>query len=180
MQPPLIVKLLIFQIAWWSTMLLASNNLAVWAAIPCLLAFALHSFWEKELSKSLSLLLVALVGYSVDQLLTRVNILEFSTTQWAPFWILAQWIAFTTILEPFLKSIHRSTFVAALTGAISGPLAYTTGDALGIVAITSWSGHLVLALAWAVVMCFAVQMTAAHVQELEPTVALSPEQEQQT
>ena len=45
----------------------------------------------------------------------------------APFWMLALWIAFATTLNHSMRWLMHRPVVAAIGGAVFGPLAYLAG-----------------------------------------------------
>jgi hypothetical protein len=105
------------------------------------------------------LVLVALaVGLVLENLWVRSGLLDYAAAwPWAgsPAWILALWWAFALAIVPLLGYLHRRLLLAALFGAIGGPLAYL-GAARGwdVVQFASpqWHSLLALAAGWALAM----------------------------
>ena len=68
-----------------------------------------------------------------------------------PFWMLTLWALFATTLSVSLRWFQTRPVIAALTGALLGPLAYWAGAAAGAIALPTLSLSLTgLALAWMV------------------------------
>jgi hypothetical protein len=72
----------------------------------------------------------------------------------APAWLIALWVAFALTLVPLFGYLHGRPVLAALLGAIGGPLAYGAGARAHALQLTApvWRGMLALSLGWAVAM----------------------------
>lgn len=173
-----ILNLIAFQVGWWSTMLLASNGQPVWAALPGVVVFVLHAVLRKAHPvRTISLLMAAGLGYLADQIMSLTGVLGFAPALlpagWAPLWVLGLWLGFVTTLDgvfAFLKSSHA---FAAVAGAVSGPLAYAAGTALGVNTVSGVVGYLILAAAWAGALFISVAIVRAA-EALSPT-AVAPD-----
>jgi hypothetical protein len=94
----------------------------------------------------------------LENLWVRSGLLDYAAAwPWAgsPAWILALWWAFALAIVPLLAYLHRRLLLAAVLGAIGGPLAYL-GAARGwdVVQFASpqWHSLLALAAGWALAM----------------------------
>lgn len=103
---------------------------------------------------------VALLDHTGFSLETneRVGLIDYAVAwPWAgsPAWILALWWAFALSIVPLLGYLHRRLLLAAVFGAIGGPLAYL-GAARGWHVVQfaqpQWHSLLALAAGWAVAM----------------------------
>lgn len=100
-------------------------------------------------------LLVGLLGGLIDTLWVQLDLLRYSAgivvAGMAPHWIIAMWMLFAITLNVSLRWLRGRWLLAALFGAIGGPLAYYAGAKLGAVVFTepAWQGLATLALAWA-------------------------------
>ncbi len=75
--------------------------------------------------------LIALVGYMVDSGWFATGILQSpSAYPIAPVWLFCLWLAFATTFNSALIVLQQRWLVAALIGAVAGPLTYLSGAAL--------------------------------------------------
>ena len=149
---------LAYQATWFAAVIGAGRGL--WW--PGVLAATLFALWRLAVSPAraleLRLLLAALgIGLLLESLWVGSGLLDYAAWPWAgpPAWILALWCAFALVVVPLLGYLHRRLLLAALFGAIGGPLAYL-GAARGwdVVQFASpqWHSLLALAAGWALAM----------------------------
>lgn len=148
-----------YQATWFAAVIGAGQGL--WW--PGAAAAGLFALWRLSVSPhrllEARLVLVALaVGLVLENLWVRSGLLDYAAAwPWAgsPAWILALWWAFALAIVPLLGYLHRRLLLAALFGAIGGPLAYL-GAARGwdVVQFASpqWHSLLALAAGWALAM----------------------------
>ena len=153
------LTLLGYQATWFAAVIGAGQGL--WW--PGAAAAGLFALWRLSVSPrrllEARLVLVALaVGLVLENLWVRSGLLDYAAAwPWAgsPAWILALWWAFALAIVPLLGYLHRRLLLAALFGAIGGPLAYL-GAARGwdVVQFASpqWHSLLALAAGWALAM----------------------------
>lgn len=67
----------------------------------------------------------------------------------APSWILALWAGFATTLAPALAWLARRRLLAALLGAVFGPIAYASGQRLGALLVLDPRAYVLLVGGWA-------------------------------
>ncbi|MFN3310475.1 MAG: DUF2878 family protein [Thermomonas sp.] len=150
------LTLLAYQATWFAAVIGAGHGL--WW--PGVAAAALFAAWRLAVSPrralELRLVLVALaLGLALETLWVRGGLLEYRATwPWlaAPGWILALWLAFALTLLGYLQ---RHLGLAALLGAIGGPLAYwgaARGWGVARFPDPAWHGLLALAAGWALAM----------------------------
>ncbi|MDN5923424.1 MAG: DUF2878 domain-containing protein [Xanthomonadales bacterium] len=151
-----------YEAVWFCAVIAAAHGLA-W---PGLLAFAAFAVWQLAMSKhrqvEYKLLVVALCcGLLLDGLLAASGLLGYATASpalppgGAPLWILALWAAFALTLTQSLGYLQKHLWLAALFGALGGPLAFwCAAQGWGVVsfAAPAWHGLLVLAVGWGVAM----------------------------
>ena len=71
----------------------------------------------------------------------------------APYWIVAMWLLFSTTLNVSLSWLKGRLLLAAVVGAISGPLAFYGGHKLGAVDFPDFgAAMLALAVGWALIL----------------------------
>ena len=69
----------------------------------------------------------------------------------APAWILALWALFAIALREPLRWLHGGWPLAALLGALGGPLSYAGAERLGACTLNRPLARLALALGWAAI-----------------------------
>ncbi len=153
----LIANLVAFQIGWWATVLNAAFG-ALWLAAGVVAAVLVIYFLTAiHRTRDVWLLPVAaLVGMAADAGLAAGGVLQFApavTVGVLPIWVGLLWLNFVTLIDGALRLLQQRLLIAALLGAVSGPLAYLAGVAFGLVEIGGgWMGYLALAGAWAGVL----------------------------
>ena len=154
------LNLLGYQAIWCATVYGAANDrwyLGLALLLPCALWQIGRSRWPRA---DLALvLLAAVLGFAVDTAFAASGWLRYASPlpaeTLAPFWILAMWMAFALTLNHSLAFLKRHVGVAALIGAVGGPLAYwAAGTSFGAVSLSDprWRVLAALGLAWAVLV----------------------------
>ena len=107
------------------------------------------------------LAVLGVVGLAIDSALSASSIISFvgSPFSWlAPPWIVALWLQFATSRETLLASLRDRPWIAAVVGAVGGPLAYGVGVRLGAASFPAGEealSLLVFAVVWAAIMPWA-------------------------
>ena len=122
------LTLLAYQATWFAAVIGAGHGL--WW--PGVAAAGLFALWRLSVSPHRALearlVVVALaLGLLLENLWVRTGLLDYAVAwPWAgsPAWILALWWAFALSIVPLLGYLHRRLLLAAVFGAIGGPLAY--------------------------------------------------------
>ena len=145
-----------YQLAWFACVLGAAHHLASAGAAFAIAVTAVHLALRREASELRLVACAAAIGFLVDSALVRAHFVEFSSTSldgWAPFWMVSLWMAFATTLNHSLRWLTSRPWVATLSGAIGGPLAYLAGAKLGAMTLASpVPAMLLIAGLWAVAM----------------------------
>lgn len=84
----------------------------------------LHKEWH-------SVVLIAVIGFVTDLLLSYAGVIHFSSDLSWPAWLLVLWISFATLMHHGLEWLQGRLALSMLAGAILGPLSYYTGAQLG-------------------------------------------------
>jgi hypothetical protein len=95
----------------------------------------------------------AMIGISVDSVLTLLGIYQFENTSLIlPLWLIILWIAFSTTLTSSLHMLGKNKIIAVAIGSIGMPINYLAGERLG--AVYFGQSHLVtislLCILWAI------------------------------
>ena len=147
-----------FQVGWFACVLTAANGYPWVGLMVVSLIVALHIRSAEHRTHELQLLALAMVlGLVFDSLLVNSGWVSYPSGMLipgvAPYWILAMWALFSTTLNLSMGWLKSSLALAAVMGAVFGPLSYLAGARLGaIVLIDSFSSMILLAIIWALVM----------------------------
>jgi len=145
-----------YQLAWFACVLGAAHDLAWAGTLFAVAVAALHLALRRDPAELRLVVSAAAIGFLVDSALARAQFVEFASadwTGWAPIWMVSLWMAFATTLNHSLRWLASRPWVAALAGAIGGPLAYLAGAKLGALTLAAPTPALILiAGLWAVAM----------------------------
>lgn len=154
----IVFNFLLFQLGWFATVLFAAAGHPQLSATSCLFVVGLHFLlipakWRKP---DLCLLLLAtLIGAMWESLVTRWGIVAYEgfSNAFAPYWIVLMWSQFAITLNHSLAWLKANLAIAALMGAVFGPMAFWGAAKLG--ALTLQPGItplLILAAGWLVLL----------------------------
>lgn len=155
-----------FQLVWFSAVLGAGAGLGLLGPIAVLL-FAAATLVRSPVSKrDLALIgVLGVGGWIADSLLLNLGLVDYSANAWtrlAPLWIVALWVNFALTLNHSLAWLQQRWVVAALFGAVGGPLAYLAGSALGAATFPRGTAAALIALGivWALASPLAAGLAA--------------------
>ncbi len=144
----------------WGAAVIGASHAHAWPGVS---AAALFIGWRLTVSPrrrvEASLLAVSLaMGAALEACWVRTGLIHYAAAwplAFAPAWLLALWAAFGLTIVPLFGYLHTRPALAALLGAIGGPLSYSAA-ARGWHAV-SFPPHpaaslLALALGWAVAL----------------------------
>ena len=157
--PLLIQNILLFQAGWFICVIGGANPGYTWLGFIVVVAIMLiHLGRAPGIRNEITLLLLAMfIGTLWDSSLISAGLLEFTndkaTSGLAPYWLIAMWGLFATTLNVSMKWLKKKYLLAAMFGAIGGPLSYYAGHRLGAVGFSE-TGAALLAVGagWAVIM----------------------------
>jgi hypothetical protein len=172
-----IVNFIAFQLGWFACVLGAAHGMP-WAGTGVALAIvAWHLARANEPRPELVLILVAAgIGALWDSGLAALGWIRYSSgvliDGTAPHWIVALWMLFATTLNLSLGWLKRNMVLAAVFGALGGPLAYFGGAKLGALELVEPGAALgALALGWAVLTPLLLQVARRYDGYRGPTRA---------
>jgi len=154
----LLLNVVAFQAGWFTTVLGAANDLPWLGLVVVLAVAALHLRSSRRPSVEARLLVAAMaLGVLADSLLLATGWIAYPNGHWAPglapYWIVTLWALFATTLNVSLRWLRGRYLLAALFGAVGGPLSYLAGARLGAMNfIETLPAVAALAIAWAVLM----------------------------
>jgi hypothetical protein len=166
-----ILNFVLFQAGWFACVLGGAHGMPV-AAVASAGAVIVVSLWwfsADRMRDARLLLAVALIGFCVDTLHLHFGVFELigdpRFPHLCPLWLVALWTMFGTTLHGSLSWLAGRYGLAAMLGAVAGPLSYHGGAKLGAVTLHPNSAFSIAALAvgWAIVMPLLVWL--AHGRE---------------
>ncbi len=158
------VNLAVFKAAWTAVVISAAAGAPVLGVIAVAIAVGIHLWSCNNPEAEIRLLLAAAsLGFAWESALVLANLLEYSSGNWmpglAPYWIVAMWVLFATTLNVGMRWLRRSTAVAAVAGAIGGPLGFFVGASIGAVELVSPAIALAcIGIGWAVMLPLLVKL----------------------
>lgn len=167
--PATIRDALVFQVAWFACV--AGGNAGALAAALVLLP--LQAVWPgRRDRREWGLVgLFSAVGLAMDLGWQAIGLLDFSGDLLGPlpFWLAMLWVFFSGTLLRSLAFLQQRLLLAALLGAVAGPLSYWIGMRLG--AATSVNAPLQVALAmapaWALLLPLLAWLSRPRLGEVE-------------
>lgn len=154
----MIVNFLVFQAGWFATVLGAANGAPWLGPVAVLAAASLHLYASSRPSVEARLLAAAVaLGLAADSALLATGWIDYPNGHWAPglapYWIVSLWALFATTLNVSMRWMRGRFVLAALFGAIGGPLSYLAGARLGAMTfVETVPAVTALAIGWAVAM----------------------------
>jgi hypothetical protein len=161
---------LIFQAGWFATVLGAANGAPWLGPIAVLVAVVLHLRAARDVGSELRLLGSAVaLGLVADSLLLATGWIAYPNGSWvpglAPYWIVTLWALFATTLNVSMRWMAGRYLLAALFGAIGGPLSYLAGARLGAMTfVDTGSAVTALAIGWGLAMPLLMWLAARFKQ----------------
>ncbi|MBA1294285.1 DUF2878 domain-containing protein [Pseudomonas lurida] len=141
----------LFQCGWFACVL---GGDSLWLLVG-VVVLAVHLLWISSWAEDGALIIgVTLAGTVLDTLLRVSGVFQFSEPgPLIPFWLMLLWALLATTLRHCLAWSAQPWWLAALLGAVGGPLSYYAGSQLagvrfGFALAPTLSG---LALLWAAV-----------------------------
>jgi hypothetical protein len=154
---PILANFLAFQFGWFACVLGGAYGLPWLGSGIAAAIVAWHMTHAARPRQELTLVLIAgAIGAVWDSALVTLGWISYPSGTLlpgtAPHWMVALWMLFATTLNVSLAWLKRSALLAALFGAIGGPLAYYGGAKLGALGFVAPTPALVaLALGWGLV-----------------------------
>lgn len=154
----MVVNFIAFQIGWFACVVGAARDLPWIGVIVAVGVVALHLRQAIQPKREVVLIAcAAMVGLVLDSILVATDLAVFKSGMLAavlaPPWMIAMWIMFATTLNVTMRWLRQRAWLAAAIGAVSGPMAYYSGAALGAVSFGDASLALgAIALGWAIAL----------------------------
>jgi hypothetical protein len=146
----------LYQAGWFACVLGAANGLPWVGVVAAVGIVAWHLATAPRPGPEAALIGAALVvGALFETLVVRAGWARYPSQSFvdgaAPVWMIALWAMFATMLNVTLRALRDRPALAAVLGAIGGPLAYYAGARLGAIVFPDLAAALVaIGIGWAV------------------------------
>lgn len=124
-----------YYIGWFGCVYLGKYGFSKWSFFFPLFLVTLLLLWRK-LSLRLTgvLILVAALGIAFDAVMAAKGWIVFADPDYVvlPYWMIAIWLLFLFIIPIMVPIFYARWWLAAILGAIFGPLSYASGNAMGV------------------------------------------------
>lgn len=143
-----ILNVISFELLWWASVSSAELGIMHWVTLLVAAFVLAHLKYVEGWQQIGPLLLTAVVGAVFDQFGYSMGWVSFNYhTQLAtfiPLWMVSLWLAFACTLNVSMAWLMPKPILAALLGAVFGPISYMIASRLGVVNFP----HGPLSLAW--------------------------------
>ena len=162
-----VINVALFQAAWFEAVLGAARGMLWLGPLAMVPALAIHLALRENRRGEVKLLLAAgLLGLIFDTAFVAGGV--FTPLQHlfprpiSPPWMICLWVNFAATLNVSMAWLRGRYLLAALFGAIGGPLAYYSGAKLGATeALPTTTGMLLLAIGWGIMTPLLVWLARA-------------------
>lgn len=163
----LILNFVASQIVWFLSLHGAGTGRPWLGGVALLVFLAAQLGLSQAPRKELLLaLLAAACGLVLDTGYVRAGLISYAEpVPWrgvAPYWIVLMWANFGLTLDSCLRWLQHRLLLAAVCGAVGGPLAYEAGVRLGAATVTAAPPLVygVLAVAWGIAVPLLLAVSA--------------------
>lgn len=158
----------LFQLGWLASVLLGASRYH-WlgpVVVFAVLFVHLRSSPDREAERRL-IGYALLIGLVWENLVSLSGLIVYPSGQpfgiLAPVWILAMWPLLAITLNVSLRWLKGMPAVAALFGAVGGPLAFFAGERLGAAVFPDpYLAMATLAVGWAILFSLLMRLAARH------------------
>ena len=131
-----LANFLAFQIGWFACVLGGANDLPWLGTTVSAGVIVWHLTRAAAPRRELTLVLLSgLIGLVLDSALVSLGLIRYASGTliegMVPHWIVAMWMIFATTLNVTFRWLKQRWRLAAVSGALAGPLAYFGGARLG-------------------------------------------------
>jgi hypothetical protein len=135
-EPKVLLNFVAFQVAWLACVLGGANDRTLAGTLVVAAVIGLHlALAQRPRPEALLIVVAAVIGLIWDSWLVALGLMSYPTGNFAPglapYWIVAMWALFATSLNLSMAWLKGRPWLAALFGAVGGPLAYLAGARLG-------------------------------------------------
>jgi hypothetical protein len=165
------INVVLFQAAWFAAVLGTARGMLWLGPLAMIPTLAVHLALQDDRKGETRLLLAAgVLGFLFDTGFVAGGV--FTPLQhlfprpFSPPWMVCLWLNFAATLNVSMAWLRGRFLLAALFGAIGGPLAYYSGAKLGATeALPTSTGMLLLAIGWGIMTPLLVWLARAFTKE---------------
>ena len=153
-----LANFVVFEAAWFACILGVAHGQPLWGTVAVVAAIAWHVAISARPATELALVaILCVIGLVAESGVVAQGHVAYPAGQpvaWlAPYWMVALWGEFGIALNVTLRWLKRKPWLAALLGAVFGPLSFLGGVRLGGARFVDEPAALVtLGCMWAVLM----------------------------
>ncbi|MDH3401786.1 MAG: DUF2878 domain-containing protein [Chromatiales bacterium] len=153
-----LINIIAFKIAWLASVLGGANDLPLLGPAAVIVAVAIHLRLVKDPGREMLLIFsTGMVGITADSAMISAGLLSYSTGTvvpgMSPLWILGMWLLFATTFNVSFRWLQSRVLLAALLGAVFGPLSYYSGSKIGAVSLDEpVAAMIALAITWGMIL----------------------------
>jgi hypothetical protein len=134
--PKVLLNIAAVQLGWFACVLGGANGLALAGTLTVMVVVGMHlALARRPGPEALLIAVAATIGLAWDSMLVALGLMSYPSGSFAPglapHWIVAMWALFATSLNLSMAWLKGRPWLAALFGAVGGPLAYLSGQRLG-------------------------------------------------
>ena len=148
-----------FYVGWFACVMGAGRG-QLWLGPSVVAALVLIHLYlaPRPVQETRMILLTGIFGFAVDTLQASAGLYAFAHTSAAPWlcplWMVTLWMIFATTLNASMSWLAGRYRLAAVLGALCGPVSYVAGARLGAIEFPAHAGLSLVGIAvmWACVM----------------------------
>jgi hypothetical protein len=154
----ILINILGFKIGWLSSVVGAATQMPWLGPVMLLVVLAVHLRQAERPDLEIGLVIACgVIGAWFDSILAATGWVSYPSGQIdphvAPYWIVAMWMLFATTLNRSMSWLKGRLALAAVMGAVAGPMSYYAGSRLGgIVFESPLPATIALSIGWAAIM----------------------------
>ena len=154
----MLVNIIAFKLGWLGSVVGVANGIPLLGPAIIFVAIGIHlASARRPANEFLLVCTTGIVGAIFDSLMISAGWLSYPSGMLvsgvSPYWIIAMWMLFATTFNVSFRWLHSRLPVAALFGAISGPLSYYFGAKFSAVTLVEfYPAMLALAVSWGAMM----------------------------
>jgi len=170
------VNVVLFQASWFAAVLGAARGMLWLGPLAMIPTLAIHLTLQEDVKGEMKLLLAAgLLGVLFDTAFVAGGVFtplqHFFPRPLSPPWMICLWLNFAATLNVSMAWLRGRYLLAAVFGAIGGPLAYYSGAKLGATeALPTMTGMLLLAIGWGAMTPFLVRLATFFVADKQAVI----------
>jgi hypothetical protein len=148
----------VFQSAWFAAVLGAAHGQPMWACVAVSAAIGWHLAVSARPAREACLVVLAmLLGFAIETLHASLGAVRYASGQpdprFAPYWMVALWGLLAIALNTTMRWLRHRPALAALIGALAGPVSFVSGVRLGAAQfVAEQSALLALAATWSLAL----------------------------